>query len=100
MQFDVLTKLYGTSGDLDASKIIKNIVLAVIEPQLLAMYTMTGKTDKVGVRKLKFKTFVNVLKCFKRVLLAADKTYNETKFKKDFTYKVIKPAYKELVKLS
>lgn len=87
-------KLHGSSGELNASKIIKSVVNAIIAPELLQKHTMTGKSDKKDVKKLRFKIYVNVLKIVKRVLLAADTSYNEIKFRKDLTYKVMKYAYK------
>lgn len=92
LQFNVLVKLHGVSGDVEGTKIIQSIVDAFISPELLSQYTWTGKTNKKNVKKLKFKSLVNVLRIVKRVLLAADNSYNETKFKKDMTEKIMKYA--------
>lgn len=88
-------KMHGNTGEMDGSKIIVSITNAIISPKLLATFTMTGKTVKKGVKKNRLKDFVNIIGLIQMVVGSADKTYTQTKFKNDLTYKVMKNAYKE-----
>lgn len=87
-------KINGNSGSLDGSKILASIVHAIVTPDLLSQFTMTGKTGNKDVTKEKFKIYVNIIDIIWRVASAADASYTKHKFTNDFTYKIIKYAYR------
>lgn len=93
-QFNALSKINGTSGDLDGKKIIASVVYSMVTPELLSKFTMTGKTSMKNVSKAKFKTYVNTINSMWRVINIADSMYTKAQFEHDLTYKVIKYAYK------
>lgn len=94
LQYNALMKINGNSGSLDGSKILASIVHAIVTPDLLSQFTMTGKTGNKDVTKEKFRIYVNIIDIIWRVASAADASYTKHKFTNDFTYKIIKYAYR------
>lgn len=87
--------MHGGSGDLVGTKVIKSVVDIIIAPEFLGGFTMTGKTSKKNEKKNKIKVFTNVIELIRKVVMAADSSYNKVQFERDLTYKVMKYAYKK-----
>lgn len=88
-----LTQIHGKSGTLDAKKLIKSLVLRVISPETLALFTWTGKTQNKGSRKFALKKYKRLTELLYEVLRAADSRYSMAYFSKDMVTKVMKQAY-------
>lgn len=88
-----MIKINGDSGILCAKKLIKPLVSHVISPEVLSLFTWTGKTQQKGVRKLVLKEYTETNSLLYEVLLAADKTYTQREFFDNMVIKVIKGAY-------
>lgn len=87
-QLSALVKLYGDSGKMNGSKIIKKIVFEVIATGFLKTMTWTGKTNVRDVRKLALNKYTLVLKLIHEVVLKADSAYTYKKFQSDMVNKV------------
>lgn len=75
-------------------KIISSVVYAILAPDLMATFTMTGKSGTKQVSKNRFKDYVKLIELIWIICSAADSTYTKSKFESDLTYKVFKYAYK------
>lgn len=88
-----MVKLFGDSGTMNGSKILKKIVTEVIATTLLKTMTWTGKTNVRDMRKLAFSKYTLLLKLIHETVLAADSSYTQKKFQSDMVNKVLKYAY-------
>lgn len=79
---------------MDGKKILASIVYAVIAPDLMSQFTMTGKSGNKSITKEKFKKYVNIINVLWRVANAADDSYTKARFEHDLTYKIMKYAYR------
>lgn len=79
---------------MEAKKILGSVVYAIIAPELMCQFTMTGKTAIKNVTKNRLKTYVNILNISWRVINAADASYTKGQFEKDITSRIVKYAYK------
>lgn len=86
-------KLFGDSGTLDGSKIIKKIVLEVIAEKFLKSITWTGKTNIRDVRKIELRKYSLLLKLIHETILAADSDYTYNKFHTNMVNNVVKYAH-------
>lgn len=75
------------------SKVVTSVVNEVISNSLLSKFTWTGKASKKNEKKLKLKSYSNVLNLVFEAVLAADRTYTKPQFEYDMTYKILKYAY-------
>lgn len=85
--------MFGDSGTLNGSKIIKNVVNQVIAEEFLSSFTWTGKTNVRNVRKLEMRKYSSLLKLIHETVLAADSAYTYLTFQSDMVKKVCKYAY-------
>lgn len=92
-QLSALVKLFGDSGKMNGSKILKKFVFEVIDKGLMKTMTWTGKTNVRDVRKLALNKYTLLLKLIHETVLKADSTYTYKQFQSDIVNKVVKYAY-------
>lgn len=86
-------RIYGNSGNLEGSKILKKTVLSVMTTNLLSQFTWTGKTNRKDVKKFALKDYPQILNLIYEIILAADCSYSRLKYDEDMVQRILKYAY-------
>lgn len=82
-------RIFGDSGQMSASKLVKGLMNYIITAKLLATFTWSGRGDKHTM-----KDYESILEVIYKTMLAADSSYTLHQFQRDFVIKIMKVAYK------
>lgn len=84
-------KIGGTSGTANGEKVLKPVVLSIIEKKMLANISWTGRSAE-GETKIPLSAFRNIVKLISSICQTADSTYDEVECVEHLKYKILKYA--------
>lgn len=87
-----MVTINGIAGDESGSKIVRSIVFATVDRQVLSKYTWTGKSNKSNT-KLNFASKKNLIQLFFDVIRTYDRKYTRADCEEDLTYEILKYVY-------